>query len=189
MGRPKLFSREDVLTKAISVFWEKGFAETSVQDLERTTGVNKSGLYAEFKDKKDIFLESLRYYLETRGGDDILAAEPKGWHNIERFLAVAQTCYVGSGRRGCFSVNSLRDIAILPPDAQQIIDRNNATLKRLIISNIKAELPGATNAPLLADMVLTYFSGLCIEQNVAASKQVAISRKITSFMNFLRAAH
>src|SRR5271156_5071554 len=114
MGRPKLLSREDVLSKAISVFWEKGFAETSLQDLERTTGVNKSGLYIEFKDKKDIFLESLRYYLETRGGDDVLAAEPKGWHNIERFLAVAQTCYVVGGHRGCFSVNSLRDIAMLP---------------------------------------------------------------------------
>jgi AcrR family transcriptional regulator len=188
MGRPRLFSREDVLTKAISVFWEKGFAETSVQDLERTTGVNKFGLYAEFKDKKDIFLESLRYYLETRGGDDILAAEPRGWHNIERFLAVAQACYAGGGRRGCFSVNSLRDIALLPPDARQIIDKNNATLKRLIIRNIKAELPGVTSAPLFADMVLTFFSGLCIEQN-AASNQVAISRKIASFMNFLRAAH
>ena len=187
MGRPKLFSREDVLTEAIGVFWEKGFAETSVQDLERTTGVNKSGLYTEFKDKKDIFLESLRYYLETRGGDDILAAEPRGWHNIESFLAIAQICYVG-GRRGCFCVNSLRDIAMLPPDAQQIIDKNNATLKRLLVSNIKAELPGAKNAPLLADMVLTFFSGLCIEQNVA-SNQAAISRKITSFMNFLRAAH
>ena len=187
MGRPKLFSREDVLTKAIGVFWEKGFAETSLQDLERTTGVNKSGLYAEFRDKKDIFLESLRYYLETRGGDDILAAEPKGWHNIERFLAAAQTCYVAGGRRGCFSVNSLREIAVLPPNAQQIIDRRNASLKRLIIRNVKAE-PGATNAPLLADMVLTFFAGLCIEQNVA-SNQAAISRKITGFMNFLRAAH
>lgn len=188
MGRPKLFSREDILTKAIGVFWEKGFAETSVQDLERITGVNKSGLYAEFKDKKDIFLESLRFYLETRGGDDILAAAPRGWHNIERFLAVAQTCYVGGGRRGCFSVNSLRDVAVLPAEVQQIIDKNNAALKRLIISNIRAELPGASNAPLLADMVLTFFSGLCIEQN-AASNQVAISRKIISFMNFLRAAH
>ena len=188
MGRPKLFSREDVLTEAIGVFWEKGFAETSVQDLERTTGVNKSGLYAEFKDKKDIFVESLRYYLETRGGDDILVAEPRGWRNIERFLAVAQTCYAGGGRRGCFSVNSLRDIAMLPPNAQQIIDKSNAILKRLMVSNIKAELPSAANGPLLADMVLTFFSGLCIEQNVA-SNQVTISRKITSFMNFLRAAH
>jgi AcrR family transcriptional regulator len=45
MGRPKEFSRDKVLEKAISVFWEKGFAETTVQDLESATGVNKSGLF------------------------------------------------------------------------------------------------------------------------------------------------
>src|SRR5271169_6172522 len=34
MGRRKLFTREDVLNKAIPVFWKHGLAETSVQDLE-----------------------------------------------------------------------------------------------------------------------------------------------------------
>ena len=185
MGRPKGFSREEVLTKAIGLFWEKGFAETSLQDLERETGVNKSGLYTEFKDKQDIFLKSLRHYLNTRGGDDILASDPKGWDNIERFLRVAQTCY--TGRRGCFAVNSLRDITRLPPEANEVIGTNNATVKKLIISNIKAERPGITNPALLADMILTFFAGLCIEQNVA-SNQVVVSRKINSFMDFLRAA-
>jgi hypothetical protein len=60
-------------------------------------------------------------------------------------------------RQDCLSVNSLPDIAKLPPGAQQIIAKNNATLKRLIISNIKAELAGATSVPLLADMALTFF--------------------------------
>src|SRR6266436_9724149 len=50
MGRRKLFTREDVLNKTIPVFWKHGLAETSVQDLERATGVRKSGLYAEFQD-------------------------------------------------------------------------------------------------------------------------------------------
>src|SRR5580700_9531967 len=62
MGRRKLFTREDVLDKAIPVFWKHGLAETSVQDLEQATGVRKSGLYAEFKDKEDLFVESLRRY-------------------------------------------------------------------------------------------------------------------------------
>ena len=35
MGRPKNFSREEVLEKAIPVFWKKGFADTSLQDLEK----------------------------------------------------------------------------------------------------------------------------------------------------------
>jgi TetR/AcrR family transcriptional regulator, copper-responsive repressor len=42
-----------VLEKAIRVFWKRGFPDTSVQDLERATGVNKSGLYSEFRDKED----------------------------------------------------------------------------------------------------------------------------------------
>jgi hypothetical protein len=46
MGRPKNFRREEVLEKAIPVFWKRGFSDTSVQDLERATGVNKSGLYS-----------------------------------------------------------------------------------------------------------------------------------------------
>jgi hypothetical protein len=28
-------------------------------------GLTKSGLYAEFKDKEDLFVQSLRYYLES----------------------------------------------------------------------------------------------------------------------------
>ena len=78
MGRPKNFSREGVLEKAIPVFWKRGFSDTSVQDLERATGVNKSGLYAEFRDKEDLFVESLRYYLATQAKRGLLTEEPLG---------------------------------------------------------------------------------------------------------------
>jgi hypothetical protein len=35
MGRPKLFNREEVLKKAMPVFWAGGYADTAVQDLEK----------------------------------------------------------------------------------------------------------------------------------------------------------
>jgi AcrR family transcriptional regulator len=59
MGRPKEFNRDGVLARAIPVLWKQGFANTTVQHLERATAVNKSGLYTEFKDKEDLFLPSL----------------------------------------------------------------------------------------------------------------------------------
>jgi len=55
MARPKNFSREDVLEKALPVFWKHGFADTSLQELEKSTGVNKSGLYSEFSGKEELF--------------------------------------------------------------------------------------------------------------------------------------
>ena len=54
MGRPKNFSRKGVLEKALPVFWRRGFADASLHELEVATGVNKSGLYSEFKDKEDL---------------------------------------------------------------------------------------------------------------------------------------
>src|SRR5437899_10866900 len=84
MGRPKQFNREGVLDRAIPVFWKQGFANTTVQDLEQATGVNKSGLYTEFKDKEDLFLASLEHYAQTRGAE-ILAAQPLGWGTKSRF--------------------------------------------------------------------------------------------------------
>jgi len=34
MGRPKKFNREDVLKKAMPVFWRRGFADASLHELE-----------------------------------------------------------------------------------------------------------------------------------------------------------
>src|SRR5882757_1890914 len=86
MGRPRKFSREGVLQKALPVFWKYGFAHTTLADLEAATGVNKSGLYSEFESKEELILACLRYYLETRTAGALLSAEPLGWDNIEKFL-------------------------------------------------------------------------------------------------------
>src|ERR1700724_2829588 len=86
MGSPKNFSREQVLAKAMPVFWKRGFSDTSLQDLERATGVNKSGLYSEFRNKEDLFVESLRYYLAAQEKRGLLTKHPLGWKNIETLL-------------------------------------------------------------------------------------------------------
>jgi len=94
MGRPRKFSREGVLQKALPVFWKYGFARTTLPELEQATGVNKSGLYAEFESKDALFLACLRHYLDTRNGGALLMAEPLGWGNIERFLEEAPSCAI-----------------------------------------------------------------------------------------------
>src|ERR1700733_6606426 len=124
MGRRKNFSREDVLTKAIPVFWKQGFADTKVEDLEQATGVNKSGLYSEFSSKQEIFVESLKHYLKQRDGS-ILKKEPLGWHNIRNFLR--RSCPVGQDG-GCFAIYSIREWSIVPEEAHKAISSSRETL-------------------------------------------------------------
>src|ERR1700682_834535 len=139
MGRPKHFNREGVLEKTLPGFWRRGFADASLHELEQATGVNKSGLYSEFEDKEDLFVQSLRYYLENVEKRGLLTTEPLGWNNIERFLKMGP-CSM-EGQKGCFSVSSMRVFAILPPEAVGIITRSRSKLKRLIAKNIEVERP------------------------------------------------
>src|ERR1700674_4962431 len=182
MGRPKNFPRGAVLEKAMPVFWRRGFADTSLHELEQATGVNKSGLYGEFKDKEDLFVQSLQYYLEGLEKKGLLTAEPLGWNNIERFLKEGP-CSM-EGQKGCFGVNSMREFAILPPEAVGIITRSRSKLKRLIARNIEVERP-KMNAESLAELVLTFFTGLSMEHNLRSSGP-SIVRKIDDLMKIVR---
>jgi len=182
MGRPKNFSREGVLEKAMPVFWKHGFADTSLQELERATGVNKSGLYTEFRDKEDLFVACLRHYLESQEKRGLLTKEPLGWKNVETFLKHGP---INKGeQQGCFSVNSMREFAILPVEAYGVVTENRALLQRLLAMNIEAEKPRMAPSAI-AEMVLPFFSGLCIERNLKTGK-ASSARKVENFMAALR---
>ena len=88
------------------MFWKHGFADASLQELEKATGVNKSGLYAEFSGKEELFLESLRFYLDRMPQRELLTVEPLGWDNIEQFLKLGPRNT--EGQKGCFAVSSMR---------------------------------------------------------------------------------
>jgi AcrR family transcriptional regulator len=182
MGRPKGFSREEVLEKAMPVFWKHGFADTTLQELEQATGVNKSGLYTEFRDKEDLFVACLRHYLDSQGKRGLLTKEPLGWKNVETFLKHGPLNK--EEQQGCFSVNSMREIAILPDETYGVVTENRAQLERLLVMNIEAEKTKMAPSAI-AEMVLSFFSGLCIERNLKSGK-ASSTRKIANFMTALR---
>ncbi|MGN6370542.1 MAG: TetR/AcrR family transcriptional regulator [Phycisphaerae bacterium] len=182
MGRPRHFTREEVLKKAIPVFWNRGYADTSLQDLEEATGVNKSGLYSEFESKEEIFLESLRYYLEHHGAVAVLSTEPLGWGNIERLARQMLECRTGP--KGCFGINTMRETAILPAEAQRILAESKERMKQLIEQNVRAEKTKG-EPRVIAGIVGTFFSGLYLEQNLK-SERAGRHDEVGEFMRMVR---
>ena len=182
MGRPKKFSREGVLEKAIPVFWKKGFAGASVRDLELATGVNKSSLYTEFADKEDLFLAALGHYLTHREGAEILRAEPLGWNNIEVFLGEAPSR--AADRLGCFSVNSMRELAILPEPVARATRQGRQRIYDLLRPNVAAANP-RMDVDAVCELVSVFFAGLCIELNLAPVPG-RTTANIANFMAMLR---
>lgn len=181
MGRSRNFTREQVLDKAMLVFWKNGFAETSVHDLEAATGVNKSGLYSEFTGKEDLYTASLAHYLSSRGKIDWLTQEPLGWSNIEKFLQQAER---SRDIRGCFMIYAIRELHVLSENAHKILLEHYVELRTKILENVRAVRPKA-DPELLTDMIMPLFSGLVLMQN-HRKRTESSSVSLSDFMNLLK---
>ncbi|VAW53187.1 Transcriptional regulator, AcrR family, partial [hydrothermal vent metagenome] len=60
--RNREFDVDDALTKAMHLFWEKGYADTSIRDIAEHIGVSHAGIYSAFGDKKGLFKASIEKY-------------------------------------------------------------------------------------------------------------------------------
>ena len=62
MARPKEFDQDKALDKAMTLFWQKGYEATSIQDLVDHLGIGRRSLYDTFKSKHDLFIAALDRY-------------------------------------------------------------------------------------------------------------------------------
>jgi len=62
MPKTETFNRALVLDQATSVFHDKGYNATSMQNLVDATGLNRSSIYNSFVSKLDLYLECLKIY-------------------------------------------------------------------------------------------------------------------------------
>jgi len=65
MARTKNFDENQALESAMYLFWEKGYAETSIQELEKVMNLKRTSIYNTFGNKRNLFQRSLMFYLNT----------------------------------------------------------------------------------------------------------------------------
>ena len=75
IGRPREFDRDAALEAAMFLFWRKGFAATSMNDLCDAMGIRSPSLYAAFGSKEALYLEAIDHYVRTIG--------PPVWDKLE----------------------------------------------------------------------------------------------------------
>ncbi|MGX1219363.1 TetR/AcrR family transcriptional regulator [Streptomyces ambofaciens] len=68
MAGKKQFDIATALEAAMIQFWRAGYADTSVDDLSRATGLNRSSIYSSLGDKDTLFTRCLERYTARYGG-------------------------------------------------------------------------------------------------------------------------
>lgn len=110
-GRPRSFDSDEVLLRALELFWRKGFANTTTRDLETELKLNQSSLYNSFGSKHTFFNTILdRYEVLTNEAllEPLHAAGDKIAHFQDFFSRlVDRNTY--KGRRGCMLINMMAE--------------------------------------------------------------------------------
>lgn len=182
MGRTKLFERSDITDKALKVFWQKGFTDTSLKDLEEATGVFKPALYSEFGDKEGLFLECVKYYREHYSSRLQLQKDPAGWQNIEDFL---RSTFRNKVNKGCFEASIFaRDLPIMPKTLKPLLEDGSEMITNLIRSNLKVSGIKSHKLDHLTSILFTFYCGMSVLA-FHESRQI-LEERLSNFLEFIR---
>ena|ERR1051326_3134626 len=168
-GRPRAFDVQAVVRAARDGFAEHGPELTSIADLERHTGLDRSSLYNAFGSKDALFEAALRSYLEE-GIEARLSAlrQPEaGLKTVTAFfVGMAQTLRANPAQaaRGCLMVNAVAELGAQDPRtalAETYRDAfRSAFLTALRQAAVRGEISKSrvpARAKLLASLVMGLF--------------------------------
>ena len=154
MGRPKTFRPDEILEKAMLLFWQQGYEATTVEDLVRALGLNRSSIYNSFGDKHAVFIAAVEYYCTYVAGQlrTVLENDEKGLDAIkDYYTTMAGELSLQGGRKGCFLQNSTLERVLCDPEIETLAQSTNNSFVR----EIEIALTRARNLDEIPDTVDT----------------------------------
>lgn len=146
-GRPRSFDPDAVLEKARAVFWDLGYAATSLDDIARATGLNRPSLYGAFGDKHALYLAALARSRDEAllALDRALAAE-KPLRKVMAFVLERSIDLYRAGpmgQRGCFVVGTAVTQSVEDPQVRDLVAGFIASTEAAFRARFEAEPDGA----------------------------------------------
>ena len=179
MARHKEFDREEVLDRAMVLFWERGYEATSVQDLGDRPGIGRASLYGTFGDNHALFLAALDRYGRVQGPLLAGVLESPGAAKAKLrlvFERVAEEAVSEDGRRGCLLVNSAVELAPHDRDTARKIDAalmgaEEALYGFLVRARAAGEIPPDKDPRSLSRFLWNAVQGLRVTARAGARKE------------------
>lgn len=113
MARKKQYIEEEVIDKAMHLFWKNGYENTSVRMLEKEMGINQFSMYASFGSKHGVFLESLKSYRKkSKELFEDFRNSNNGVEDIKEFFYNSINVSEEEGnQKGCLVTNTYNEFA------------------------------------------------------------------------------
>lgn len=190
MGRARTFDEGAVTRSALGAFWEQGYSETAVPELEDATGLNRSSLYHAFGSKRGLFDAAVERYLDevVRPRLAPLLADCVAPGALEDYLRELREAMLGGlpelAANGCLLMNATGSSLGHDADLQHVVARYHADLRAAIGAGVAARRPDLDSAAVrdlataCTAMVLASMMIVRVNPSAAAEMLATASRTL-----------
>lgn len=184
VGRRREFDDLVVVRAARDVFWGRGYASTSLADLETATGLSRSSLYQAFGSKRGLFDRAVESYCadimwpviermeaDMAGRDEVVAY----------FLALARHLRgpVSVASRGCLMANTASELTILDTAATEVVRAFRDRLHQALLHALRA-VDGIQNCEAKAEVLSAAQIGLMITARFDPTRAATVAEAIAA---------
>jgi TetR/AcrR family transcriptional repressor of nem operon len=178
MARTKDFDEQEVLNKAVCLFWHKGYNGTSMQDLVDGLGISRSSLYDTYGDKHALFIKALESYQGMASGKmcNIVSNTESAKEAIKRLFELTINDLLSDQQhKGCFMVNAEVEVAPHDKEVSDMVCKNDQQVEDAFYKAIKkgqdsGEIANQQDARALARFIFNTVKGIRVSAKSTADK-------------------
>jgi AcrR family transcriptional regulator len=176
-GRPRAYDPAVALDSAAELFWAKGFADTSLDDLSSSMGMGRPSIYNAFGDKETLFLRALERFRDTIASAPLRAMDGEdsiGDALDAFFRGIVEYTTADRSHPGCLigSVAAVTDL----PEVRAFLSENLAETEAQIADRLTAgvrsgQLPPAYSAEQGARRAVNAMLALSARARLGSSRK------------------
>jgi AcrR family transcriptional regulator len=169
-GRPRAFDADEVLERAMRLFWQKGYEGTSLPELTRAMAINRPSLYAAFGNKQRLFEKAVERYASGPASYVARALEAATARDVAEGMLYGAVDVLANPKnpRGCLAVQgALTGGTAAAPVRRGLAERRRKTeadLRRRFRRAVReGDLPRCADPAALARYVVTVVHGMAVQ--------------------------
>jgi TetR/AcrR family transcriptional repressor of nem operon len=139
MARPKEFDRDVAVERAMSVFWSKGYAATSTDDLLEAMQIGRQSMYDTFGGKWRLYIEALeRYQLESVAGHvKRLRSAASPLAGIEALVIDVIPSDRAMREKGCMGVGAICEFGNADAELAELRVKSGGILHKALVERLQ----------------------------------------------------
>lgn len=177
MARSKEYDEDEVLRKAMVLFWKQGYEKTSMQDLVTHMGIHRRSIYDTFGDKHTLFMKVLERYdkiIQTR-----IDLQLNQMDSVKKAIRRLFEMAIVKNEKvpiGCLTVNtavelSLHDEEVAEKVVQSFFKTENLLYELLLCGQKSGEISNHHDAKRLSQFIHNSLVGIRVLAKTTDDKE------------------